>query len=88
MRKAFRGAHLIHERCQTEEQARKARDEFEIEVIENPAELQGTMAELTHLDRVVTTGLLSVSIVHEINQPLTAIVTEAGAARQPAGWGV
>jgi PAS domain S-box-containing protein len=40
------------------------------------------MAELTHLNRVSTAGVLSASIAHEVNQPLTAIATMASAARR------
>ncbi len=40
------------------------------------------MAELTHMNRVATAGELSASIAHEINQPLTGIVTRASAARR------
>jgi C4-dicarboxylate-specific signal transduction histidine kinase len=79
---AFRSANLIHERRRAEEEVRKARDELEMKVIERTAELQRTMAELTHMNRVATVGVLSASIAHEINQPLTAIVMEAGAAQQ------
>jgi C4-dicarboxylate-specific signal transduction histidine kinase len=79
---AFRSANLIHERRRAEEEVRKARDELEIKVMERTAELQRTMAELTHMNRVATVGVLSASIAHEVNQPLTAIVTEAGAAQQ------
>src|SRR5580692_116181 len=79
---AFRSANLIHERRRAEEEVRKARDELEIKVMERTAELQRTMAELTHMNRVATAGILSASIAHEINQPLAAIVTNAGAARR------
>ena len=40
------------------------------------------MAELTHMNRVATAGELSASIAHELNQPLTGIVTKAGAVRR------
>jgi C4-dicarboxylate-specific signal transduction histidine kinase len=79
---AFRSANLIHERRRAEEEARKARDEFEIKVMERTAELQRTMAELTHMNRVATAGVLAASIAHEINQPLTGIVVSASAARR------
>ena len=79
---AFRSANLIHERRRAEEEVRKARDELEMKVIERTAELQRTMAELTHMNRVATAGVLSASIAHEINQPLTSIVTAASAARR------
>ncbi len=79
---AFRGATLNREWRRTEEELRKARDELEMKVMERTAELQRTMAELAHMNRVATAGVLSASIAHEINQPLTGIVTRAGAARR------
>ena len=39
--------------------------------------LRGMQAELTHAARVMTMGELTASIAHEINQPLTAVVTNA-----------
>jgi PAS domain S-box-containing protein len=41
--------------------------------------LQRTQAELAHVSRVMTVGQLSASIAHEMNQPLSAIVTNANA---------
>jgi signal transduction histidine kinase len=79
---AFRGATLIHERRQAEEEVRRARDELETRVMERTAELRRTMAELTHISRVATAGVLSGSIAHELNQPLTAIVVQAITARR------
>jgi signal transduction histidine kinase len=79
---AFRSANLIHERRQAEEEVRKARDGLEMKVMERTAELQRTMAELAHMNRLATAGILLASIAHEINQPLTGIVVQAGAARQ------
>jgi C4-dicarboxylate-specific signal transduction histidine kinase len=79
---AFRSANLIHERRRAEEGVRKARDELEMKVMERTAELQRTMAELTHMNRVATAGVLAASIAHEINQPLTGIVMSASAARR------
>jgi C4-dicarboxylate-specific signal transduction histidine kinase len=37
-------------------------------------------AELSHLDRVNTMGVLTAGIAHEINQPLAAILSNAQAA--------
>jgi signal transduction histidine kinase len=51
--------------------------------------LQQARAELTHAARLKTLGILTASIVHEINQPLTGIMTNAStclrmlAARPP-----
>jgi signal transduction histidine kinase len=79
---AFRSTNLIHERRRAEEEVRKARDELEMKVMERTAELQRTMAELAHMNRLATAGVLLASIAHEINQPLTGIVIQASAARQ------
>ena len=41
--------------------------------------LRHTQAELTHVTRVATLGEMTASIAHEVNQPLGAIVNNAGA---------
>jgi C4-dicarboxylate-specific signal transduction histidine kinase len=41
--------------------------------------LMKTQAELAHLSRVFTMGELTTSIAHEVNQPLTAVVTQGHA---------
>ena len=41
--------------------------------------LRRSQAEMAHVTRMVTMGELAVSIAHEINQPLSAIVTNGGA---------
>src|ERR1700751_2336317 len=41
--------------------------------------LQKAQTELAHMSRVMTVGQLSASIAHEMNQPLSAIVTNANA---------
>jgi C4-dicarboxylate-specific signal transduction histidine kinase len=41
---------------------------------------RNSMAELTHMNRIATASQLSASIAHEVNQPLTGIVTRANAA--------
>jgi len=79
---AFLSTNLVHERRRAEEEVRKARDELEMKVMERTAELQRTMAELTHMNRVATAGILSASITHEISQPLAGIVLSASAARR------
>jgi PAS domain S-box-containing protein len=40
-------------------------------------ELRNTQAELAHMTRVMTIGELTASIAHEVNQPLSGIVTNA-----------
>lgn len=43
-------------------------------------ELHAAQAELAHVNRVTTMGLLTASIAHEVNQPIAAAVTNADAA--------
>jgi PAS domain S-box-containing protein len=40
-------------------------------------ELRGAQAELAHMTRVMTVGELTASIAHEVNQPLSGIITNA-----------
>jgi signal transduction histidine kinase len=42
--------------------------------------IRNMTSELSHMNRVATAGELSASIAHEVNQPLTGIVTKASAA--------
>ncbi|WP_082637362.1 PAS domain S-box protein [Bradyrhizobium retamae] len=42
--------------------------------------LRAMQAELAHTNRVTTMGQLTASIAHEVNQPIAATVTNAGAA--------
>jgi PAS domain S-box-containing protein len=46
------------------------------------AELQRQRGELAHLTRVSTMGELAASLAHELNQPLTAILSNAQAAQR------
>ncbi len=52
-----------------------ARKQAEIEAVEQ-------RAELGHLSRVALVGEMATSLAHELNQPLTAIVANAGAAQR------
>ena len=54
-------------------------DMLEVRVSERSAELMKTQAELAHLSQVLSMGELTASIAHEINQPLTAVVTHGHA---------
>ena len=58
------------------------RKRSEDERMEAQEALQEKQAELAHLSRAATVGALSVALAHEINQPLTAILTNAQTARQ------
>ncbi|WP_421696100.1 sensor histidine kinase [Aestuariivirga sp.] len=46
------------------------------------ARLAQSQAELTHIARVTTLGQLAASIAHEVNQPLSAIITYAKSGRR------
>lgn len=56
-----------------------ALDNLEVRVSERSAELLKTQTELSHLSQVLSMGELTASIAHEINQPLTAVVTHGHA---------
>ncbi|MEI9851527.1 MAG: histidine kinase dimerization/phospho-acceptor domain-containing protein [Sphingomonas sp.] len=46
------------------------------------ARLAQSRAELTHVSRLTTLGQLAASIAHEVNQPLSAIITYARSGRR------
>jgi PAS domain S-box-containing protein len=54
----------------------------EAEARENERRYREVQLELAHANRVATTGQLTASITHEVNQPITAAVTYALAARR------
>jgi C4-dicarboxylate-specific signal transduction histidine kinase len=66
------------------ENARLYRDvaDREAEARESEQRYREVQVELAHANRVATTGQLTTSITHEVNQPLTAAVTYALAARR------
>ena len=66
----------------SEEALQEARNQLEIKVSERSAALMQTQAELARLSRVLTMGELTASIAHEINQPITAVVTNGHACLQ------
>ena len=49
------------------------------------ARLEQMQSDLAHMNRVATMGQLTASITHEVNQPITAAVTYALAARRFLG---
>jgi PAS domain S-box-containing protein len=58
------------------------RKRVEAEARENERRYREAQLELAHANRVVTMGQLTASIAHEVNQPITAAVTYALAARR------
>ena len=52
------------------------------EARENEQRYRKAELELAHANRVATMGQLTASITHEVNQPITAVVTYASAARR------
>jgi signal transduction histidine kinase len=72
---------------QAKAEIKKMNDELESRVSQRTQELEAanrklsqTQAELARINRVTTMGELTASIAHEINQPLTAIVSNAKAS--------
>jgi C4-dicarboxylate-specific signal transduction histidine kinase len=63
----------------TELELLHARQELEDRVSDRTATLMRTQGELAHLSRMLSMAELTASIVHEIGQPLTGIVTNAQA---------
>jgi len=70
---------LSSSKKQSEVALKEARDELEIRVSKRTTELMKTQADLAHLSQVLSMGELTASIAHEINQPLTAVVTNGHA---------
>jgi C4-dicarboxylate-specific signal transduction histidine kinase len=58
------------------------RKRAEAEARESERRYRETQLELAHANRVATTGQLTLSIAHEVNQPIAAAVTYASAARR------
>jgi PAS domain S-box-containing protein len=56
------------------------RKRAEGELRQKEASLREAQTELAHVSRVTTMGELAASIAHEVNQPLTGIVTNANAS--------
>jgi signal transduction histidine kinase len=63
----------------TERALVQARDALELRVSERTAALMKTQGELAHLSRMLSMAELTASVVHEVGQPLTGIVTNAQA---------
>jgi C4-dicarboxylate-specific signal transduction histidine kinase len=72
---------------QAKAEIKRLNDELEQRVVERTNQLmlasealREAQAELAHVNRVTTMGLLAASIAHEITQPIAATVTNADAA--------
>lgn len=63
----------------TEQALLQARNDLEQRVSERTAALMKTQGELAHLSRMLSMAELTASVVHEIGQPLTGVVTNAQA---------
>jgi C4-dicarboxylate-specific signal transduction histidine kinase len=72
------GKSLIHARDQLDLKIRELQAEIEARK-RAEEELNRLRSELAHVTRVMTLGELVASIAHEINQPLTAVITDASA---------
>ena len=66
----------------TEQELLQARDELEQRVMERTAALMKTQGELAHLSRMLSMAELTASIVHEVGQPLTGVVSNAQACME------
>ena len=90
---AFVASWVSSSRRKSAEALSAARDELEVRVLERTEELRKSnielqerekallhsQAELARLSRVMSMGELTISIAHEVNQPLTAVVTHGHA---------
>src|SRR5258707_2212122 len=56
------------------------RKRVEAEARESERRYREVQLELAHANRITTMGQLTASIAHEVNQPITGVVTNAGAA--------
>jgi signal transduction histidine kinase len=62
-----------------EEELTEARDDLERRVSERTAALMKTQGELARLSQVLSMAQLTASIVHEVGQPLTGVITNGQA---------
>jgi len=67
----------------TVQELRNTNEALHTEIVEHEhaeAALQQAQADLAHVSRVTTMGELTASLAHEVNQPITAAVTNANTA--------
>ncbi len=64
-----------------------AHDNLESTVVARTAELRAAQDELVHAGKMAALGQMSAGMVHELNQPLTALRTLVRQRRHPARAG-
>ncbi len=69
----------VTQRKRAEEEVRKLKEAQIAERNRAEEALHRAQAELAHVTRVTTVGEMTAAIAHEVNQPLAAVVTNAGA---------
>jgi signal transduction histidine kinase len=74
-------------RLRTQQALSQSERRFKTEQKQAEMEAQQHREELAHVLRIATTGELSAAMAHELNQPLTAILSNAQAAQRFLGGG-
>ncbi|MFC6673201.1 sensor histidine kinase [Marinobacterium aestuariivivens] len=72
----------ITRRKRLEQALREARDSLEDKVVERTRELEAMQQELVQAEKLAALGRMSSAVVHELNQPLTAMRTYLAICRQ------
>ncbi len=70
---------------QMQENLRRWNQELEKQVAKRTSELEQTQAQLVQAEKLATIGTLAGGVAHEINNPLTAVLTNAQLLKMTAG---